>query len=220
MSKESSKYRILLADDHQIVRQGLRWILDEIIDSYELHQASSVKQLLSISNTYLFDLIVLDAQFPDGNALQAIPKIRENQTRAKILVFTSFKEEDHALKFLDVGANGFLSKESSDTEITLALKNMTTLGEHHSPLTKALLKMSEQNPILLSPLNALSARELEIAKLLAQGLGNLEIANSLDLKQNTVSTFKSRIITKLGVNSLLELVELVQKHDLDAGPSL
>jgi len=216
MKQQKEIQRVLLADDHQIVRQGLRWILEEVMESFELKEASTLAGLLKLVASERFDFIVLDAQFPDGNGIQVIPEIKNIQPEVKILVFTSFREEEHALRFLEKGADGFLSKESSEEQIKSAIEEILLHGYYHSPLADHLLKLSSRNPALSNPLSVLSQRELEVAKLLAKGLGNLEISSALDLKQNTVSTFKRRIMDKLGLSSLVELIDLVQKHDLEA----
>ncbi len=113
---------------------------------------------------------------------------------------------------INAGANGFLSKLSEESEIRQAISELMEKGEYYSPLTQKLLKISAHNPDILNPLNQLSERELQIAVLYSKGYGNLEIANSLSLKQNTVSTFKKRIFEKLDIESLIDLINLMEIH--------
>jgi DNA-binding NarL/FixJ family response regulator len=157
-----------------------------------------------------FDLLILDAQFPDGISVTYIHEIKLLQPQIKILVFTSFAEEHFSLKFINAGANGFLNKLSEEQSIKLAIQNVMEQGRHYSSFTEKLLDLSKFNPLLLNPVHHLSERELEIAKLLVNGYGNLEIANTLNIKQNTVSTFKKRIFEKLNINSIIDLIEIIK----------
>ncbi len=204
----------LLADDHQIVRQGIRFVIDDVVKSYSIQESSSLGTIEQQLKAQKFDIAILDAQYPDGNCLTILPTIRERYPDLKILIFSSFEESDHSLKFLEAGANGYLNKLASQIEIQQAILSMIEKGEFVPPLTRTLMSLSQHNPNLLNPLNQLSARELQIAELLAKGYGNLEISNKLALKQNTISTFKKRIMEKLGLISLVELIELVKTHQI------
>lgn len=212
MNLETTTLSFLLADDHHIVRQGIRFILSDLLDSSTILEASNLQGIKDTLSNNEVDIAIMDAQYPDGNCLSILPELRELYPKLKILIFSSFEESNHALKFLVAGANGFLNKLSNEHEIEEALQSMIEKGEYTSPLTRTLMNMSQHSPNLQNPLNALSDRELQIAELLAKGYGNLEIANELSLKQNTISTFKKRIMEKLGLNSLVELIELVKTH--------
>lgn len=212
MNLETTTLTFLLADDHHIVRQGIRFILSDLLHSSTILEASNLQGIKDTLLNNEVDIAIMDAQYPDGNCLSILPELRELYPKLKILIFSSFEESNHALKFLVAGANGFLNKLSNEHEIEEALQSMIEKGEYTSPLTRTLMNMSQHSPNLQNPLNALSDRELQIAELLAKGYGNLEIANELSLKQNTISTFKKRIMEKLGLNSLVELIELVKTH--------
>ncbi|MHA6696597.1 response regulator [Chryseobacterium sp. A321] len=214
MNLNTTTLNFLLADDHHIVRQGIRFILSDLLDSFTVLEASNLKEIKNTLSHNVVDIAIMDAQYPDGNCLTILPEIREQYPNLKILIFSSFEESDHSLKFLEAGANGFLNKLSNESEIEEAIQNMLKKGEYIAPLTRTLMNLSQHNPNLLNPLNQLSSRELQIAELLAKGYGNLEISNELALKQNTISTFKKRIMEKLGLNSLVELVELVKTHQI------
>lgn len=212
MNLETTTLTFLLADDHHIVRQGIRFLLSDLVDSYTILEASNLKGIKDTLANYEVDIAIMDAQYPDGNCLSILPELRQLYPKLKMLIFSSFEESDHSLKFIEAGANGFLNKLSSENEIEQAIQSMIEKGEYTSALTRTLMNMSQHNPNLQNPLNKLSARELQIAELLAKGYGNLEIANELSLKQNTISTFKKRIMEKLGLNSLVELIQLVKTH--------
>ncbi len=205
-------FRILLGDDHHIVRQGLQLIIDDVITDAEIVHASNLSELLREVENSPFDLAVVDAQFPDGNSLSILRELKQFQPDLKILIFTSFEEKLYALKFVEAGADGFLNKLSTEEEIESALREIKETGNSFPPLTKKLLELPEEQVALLNPLHQLSERELEIAVLYAEGLGNLEIANQLAIRQNTVSTYKKRIFEKLQIHSFIELTDLIRLH--------
>lgn len=209
----SKSIKFLLGDDHHIVRQGLQFIIGDVVADAEIVHASSLKQIINEIKSQQFDIAVLDAQFPDGNSLSIISELKSIQPKLKILIFTSFEEENHSLKFINEGADGFLNKLSEESEIQNAIQEMIETGQSIPPFTQKMLQLSEEHIALLNPLNQLTERELEIAVLYAKGLGNLEIANNLSLRQNTVSTFKKRIFDKLKVDTLVDLVDLVRIHN-------
>lgn len=214
MNSCEKSLKFLLADDHTIVRQGLQLIIEDLVDDCEMYIASSLHQIREQIKSHRFDIAILDAELQDGNCITVIPEFKLLQPDVKIMVFTSFEEEKYSLKFINAGADGFLSKLSEEAEIQNAVSEMIQKGKYFPPFTRKLMEVSDQERNLLNPLNRLSERELQIAELYAKGCGNLEIANILDIKQNTVSTFKKRIFEKLKVESLVELVEFMRIHHL------
>lgn len=204
--------KFLLGDDHNIVRQGLQFVIEDVVENAEIIHSSSLEQILAQVQSNSYDIAILDAQFPDGNSLSIVAEIKQIQPEIKILIFTSFEEENYSLKFINEGADGFLNKLSEEAEIQNAIQEMIEKGRSFPPFTTKMLQLSDEHIALLNPLNQLTERELEIAILYAKGLGNLEIANSLSLRQNTVSTFKKRIFDKLKVETLVDLIDLVRTH--------
>ena len=208
----NESYHFLLADDHTIVRQGIEMILEDINEENQIKHASSLQQILQNLQTYSFDFAILDAQMQDGNCLNILPEIKKTQPDLKVMMFTSFEEETYSLKFIQAGADGFLSKLSNEWEIRKAIESLITNGQYYPPFTEKLLAIAPQNNDFLDPFKRLSEREMQIIEFYAKGWGNLEIANQLELKQNTVSTFKKRIFEKLEINNLVALVELFKIH--------
>lgn len=206
-----SPIRFLLADDHSLIRQGLVFLLEDLDVEVEILQASTLGQTLSCIQENPIDIAIVDAQFPDGSSLSILPKIITQNPETLILIFSGV-DENQALRFVSAGAHGFLSKLSEEEEIIHALQKMISQGEYLSEKTQSLLLDSLRNPSLANPLYALTDRELEVCKLYADGLGNLEIANKLDIKQNTVSTMKKRIFEKLKVENMVDLVEIIKTN--------
>ena len=205
------KITFLIADDHSMIRQGLVFIIEDLDIDYEIIQTSSISGILETIKNKPIDIAIIDVHFPDGNSLNILREIRKLNSEIKILIFTGVDENAHALKFIKAGANGFLGKLSEEEEIQKAIQKIIDTGEYISPITQAAILNSIQNPSLFNPLASLTERELQIAKLYAKGLGNLEIANQLDIKQNTVSTQKKRIFEKLKIENLVELIELMNQ---------
>ena len=209
---ESKSINFLLADDHSLIRQGVVFIIEEMELDCEIYQASNLHQTLEFINKFPIDIAIIDANFPDGNSLNVLPEIKKISPDTKILIFTGIDEGPQSLKYLTAGANGFLSKMNDEEEIKDAILKMVNSGAYISPITQALLIDSIRNPAVSNPLLLLTERELQIAKMYAEGQGNLEIANSLDIKQNTVSTLKKRIFDKLEIENIVELIELIKDH--------
>ena len=209
---ESKSINFLLADDHSLIRQGVVFIIEEMELDCEIYQASNLHQTLEFINKFPIDIAIIDANFPDGNSLNVLPEIKKISPDTKILIFTGIDEGPQSLKYLTAGANGFLSKMNDEEEIKNAILTMVNSGAYISPITQALLIDSIRNPAVSNPLLLLTERELQIAKMYAEGQGNLEIANSLDVKQNTVSTLKKRIFDKLEIENIVELIELIKDH--------
>ncbi|MDR2235012.1 MAG: response regulator transcription factor [Chryseobacterium sp.] len=209
---ENREITILLADDHSIVRQGMEIVISDIVPNATFYHTSSLKQVVELIETKGIEMAIIDAHFPEGNSLHILPQMKAANPDIKILIFTGLEEDLHALKFIKAGANGYLSKLSEEEEIREALLKFIEKGEYFSDISRNLLVQLVYNPNLINPLSSLTKRELQIAELYAEGYGNLEISNQLDIKQNTVSTIKKNIFEKLKIENLVELIELIKTH--------
>lgn len=212
MNQLDKSISFLLADDHSLIRQGIVFLLEDLEIDCKIFHASTLQQILESLKINPIDIAIIDAHFPDGNSLSILGEIRNISPEIKILIFSGIDETSQSLKFINAGANGFLSKLSEEDDAKQAIQKMVNTGEYISPVTQALLMNSMRNRSLINPLFSLTERELEIAKMYAEGLGNLEIANQLDIKQNTVSTVKKRIFEKLKIDNMVELIELIKDH--------
>ncbi|KFF15192.1 response regulator transcription factor [Chryseobacterium sp. JM1] len=209
---EDREIVFLLADDHSIVRQGMAILIDEIVPNARVYQTSSLLQIVELIESKGVEIAVIDAHFPDGNSLHILSQMKAANPNIKILVFTGLEEDLHVLKFIKAGANGYVSKLSEEEEIRQAISDMVQKGEYFSALSRNLMVQFVHNPDLINPLSPLTNRELQIAEMYAEGNGNLEIANQLNIKQNTVSTIKKNIFEKLKIENLVELIDLVKTH--------
>jgi len=204
---------ILLADDHSVVRQGISMILKESYKDLTILHASDFEAALDILRKNTVNLIVLDISIPEGKGVQMVELVKEINADIKILVFSAYEEDLYAMRYLKAGAEGYLNKLSSETEFKKAFKSMLEDGAYMSEAIKEKIITSSLKKKSDNPLDILSNREIEIARLLVKGEGNLEIANKLNLQNSTVSTYKNRIFEKLSISNTVALISLLQAYD-------
>ena len=206
------EYRILIIDDHLVVRAGVTIILQNDMDNLDISYASNFPETIKILKDNIFDLSILDINIPGGKNTVMISDIRSILPDVKILMFSAHEEESYALRYLDAGANGYLNKLSGENKIVGAVKTIIETGKYISPEIANKLASNELNNCYLNPFDKLSKREIEIVKLLVKGNGNLEISNHLNIQMSTVSTYKNRVFEKLKLNNLVELIEIFNLH--------
>ncbi|MDF2832495.1 MULTISPECIES: response regulator transcription factor [Chryseobacterium] len=209
---ETKTINFLLADDHSLIRQGIEFLIEELGFEGEIFHASTLKKVLETVGVQQIEIVVIDAIFPDGNSLNIIAEIKALKPEIKILVFSGVDENIQSIKYINAGANGFLSKMSEEKEIKEAILKIHETGKYISSITQNLLIDSLHNRSIINPLQKLTDRELEIAEMYAKGYGNLEIANNLNVKQNTISTIKKRIFDKLHIENIVDLAELIKNQ--------
>ena len=207
------KINILLADDHSIVRQGAALIFKENFENIQIFHANDFSEILKNLKLFDFKVIVLDINLPSGKGTEMINEIKQFQPKVKILVFSAYEEETHAIRYMNAGADGYLNKLETDAEIKKAFSEMIYKGGYASKFIEEKYLKNNQLKIIENPLVLLSNRELEIARLLVKGDGNLEILNKLNIKNSTVSTYKNRIYTKLKISNTVNLINLLNIYD-------
>jgi DNA-binding NarL/FixJ family response regulator len=211
-NQDSKNITFLLADDHSLIRQGVEIVIDEAGFEGDVFQASNLQKVLTIIRERPIDFMIIDAIFPDGNSLDIIGLIKSVQPNIKILVFSGLEESEYSIKFLNAGANGFLSKVSEEEEIKQAILRVHHEGRFISSVAQAALLDTLQGKEKVNPIDKLTSRELQVVKMYAEGMGNLEIAYELGIKQNSVSTMKKRVFEKLNIDTLVELISILKQH--------
>ena len=206
--KFDQKISFLVADDHTVVRQGMSMIINELYENALVFQVESFVNILEVLRTRPIDVLILDINFPDGNSINVIPEVKKINPEIKILIFSAFDETVHALRFFNAGANGYLNKLSEEDEIKQAISTLVSEGKFLSTVTKEKILNSYLVGKKVNPIEHLSGREIEIARLLVKGYGNLEISNALEIQKTTVSTYKKRIFEKLQIDNLAALIEV------------
>jgi DNA-binding NarL/FixJ family response regulator len=201
------QYSFLVADDHSIVRQGVSLLLKELFLNIKVYHSSNFTEIINVLKENKIDLLVLDINFPDGNSLNIISESKQLQPELKILIFSALDEDIYALRYLNAGASGYLNKASTEDEMKQAFKSMMISGKYITQNIKDKILDSYISKKPINPLDQLSNREVEVAQLLIKGYGNLEIAEMLNIKKSTVSTFKNRIFEKLEIDNLADLID-------------
>lgn len=210
-------YRVILADDHILVRRGLRRILEENPNLEIVGEVGDGLELLNILNKIESNLIILDVSMPNLRGIEAIPEIRHMQPDAKVLMFTMHKEEEYLYQAISAGADGYLLKEDAEKELFTAIENIQGGKIYISP---GLADQSMQNWARLRRgeddtrrTDALTVRQREILKMIAEGKSNKEIGDLLCISVRTVERHRANMMDKLNIRKTAELVQYaLKKH--------
>lgn len=198
------KKRILIADDHFVVRAGTALILRSAYSRLTIDSAENYGRVKEFLKTNHYDLLLLDIDMPGTKYTEMISELKNIQKDLKILIFSAY-DQNIAIQYIRKGADGYLNKLGTEEDIKNAIKIILETGYFYPP---------ELIPFIIKNLDGgnrikeLSSREYQVFELLAKGNGNLEISNHLGLRINTISTFKKRIFQKLKINNIAELIEL------------
>lgn len=211
--------KILIADDHGVVRLGLSMIIKKLRPHAVIEQVSDYKEVMQIIKEKTFSLAILDINMPNGNFQEALEAIKIKHPETKVMIFSSQDENLYAVRYLKMGADGFLHKDSGEDIINRALVKMLDHGRYMSEDVKDSLifgKLSKRDSPS-NPLDVLSEREMEVAERMVAGDAPKEISNNLNIHASTVSTYKSRIFEKLNVQSIPELIKIFNFHGISIG---
>jgi DNA-binding NarL/FixJ family response regulator len=209
-----NKIEVLVADDHSIIRNGLRNILDDTDDLVVADEAADGNEALRKVRERDWGLIILDLSMPGRNGLELIKLIKAERPKLPILIFTMHHEEQYAVRAIRAGAAGYLTKESDSDLLLPVIRKVASGGVFISQKVAELLATDISRPPLVAPHNLLSNREFEIFNRILHGASLTEIADELGLSIKTVSTHKSHILTKMGVTSHVDLVRYAIDHNL------
>jgi len=201
--------RVLICDDHSIVRDGLKRILAATTDVQVAGEAASGEAALPLVKANDYDVVMLDMSMPGLSGLDLIKRLLAEKPKLRILVLSMHGEQQYAVRALKAGAAGYLSKDSASEVLLGALRKIAAGGRHLGEAAAALLLAGDKPPH-----EKLSDREFEVMRLLVEGLGPTEIAARLHLSVKTVSTHKTRILEKLELGGTAELVRYALEHRL------
>lgn len=205
---------VLIVDDHQLMRQGLRQILEDTDDIVAADEAQDGQQAIEKVRARHFDLVLLDVAMPGMDGLAAIHLLRQEQPDLSVLVLTMYPEEQYAVRFLKAGAAGYLTKDSASEELITAIRKIAQGGRY---VTMSLAEKLVQYLDVDSSRPAhevLSDREYQVMRMIASGQTNSEIAAELSLSVKTVSTYRTRILTKLGLRNNAEIMQYAVREGL------
>ncbi|WP_414586165.1 response regulator [Scytonema sp. PCC 10023] len=204
---QSTNIRVLIVDDHSIVRQGLATIINRDPEMTVIAQAEDGQQAIDCFREYQPDVTLMDLRMPQMGGVEAITAICAEFKPARIMVLTTYDGDEDIYRGLQAGAKGYLLKDAKPNELLSAIRMIHHGQQYIPPSVGAKLVQRMSNP-------ELSERELEVLRLMAQGMSNLEIGTALTIGESTVKSHVNRILSKLGVNDRTQAVIVAVKRGI------
>lgn len=205
--------RVLLADDHQLVREGLKQLLGATADVRVEGEAANGDEALALVKSTGFDVAILDLSMPGLSGIDLVKRVKLEKPKLRVLVLSMHGEKQYAARALKAGASGYLTKDTASEQLVAAIRKIAAGGVHISEAAAEQLLASNQSGGG-APHAALSDREFEIFRLIVSGLSLTEIGDKLHLSVKTVSTHKSHVQQKLGLHSTADLVRYALENGL------
>jgi two-component system, NarL family, invasion response regulator UvrY len=206
--------RILVADDHAVVRRGLIEILRDVLADAVFGEAESGARTLELARRELWDVVVLDVSLPDQNGLDVLKQIRVFAPRLPVLILSMYPEEQFALRAFRAGAAGYVTKKTAPQEIGEAVRRVLGGGRYITPSIAERMALDLARPTDRAPHELLSDREYQVFRRLAMGKTVKDIGAELTLSVQTVSTYRARILSKMGFRTNAELTEYAIRSGL------
>ncbi|HLT51516.1 MAG TPA: response regulator transcription factor [Arenibacter sp.] len=206
--------KILVADNHPIVRMGIKQVLEPVSDIEIIADVSTTTELFNVLDDRTPDIILLEMDIPEINGIATLRRIKKEYPGIRVLIYSGQSEDVYALSTIRAGAFGYLSKTSDLDYIISAIRK---ISEGNMFITNELAQRLAFDEGTQKPrrfFRKLSAREVEVLKLLASGKRNKEVAQGLDLNEKTVSTYKARLMRKLNVDNLVDLLQQAKALEL------
>jgi DNA-binding NarL/FixJ family response regulator len=210
------KIRIFIADDHPIVRQGLRRIVEEDPGMAIAGEAGDAATVLTALQSTAADLVLLDVSMPGGPFLETLKELRTRYPTVRVLALSVHPEDQWAVRALRAGASGYLTKDHSPDQLLEAIRRVYRGGKYVSPTLAERLAEQLDGGGERAPHELLSDREFEVMRRLGNGLTITQIASELALSAKTVSTYRARILEKMAVESNADLVRYAARYGLIA----
>ncbi len=205
--------RILIADDHPLVRAGLKNVLSEESDMNVIGEASDAHELLDLIKRENMDVVLLDISMPGRSGLDVLQELKHDKPKLPVLVFSMHPEDRYALRALRSGAAGYMTKESPPAELVKAIRKIANGGKYVSPPLAEKLAFGLEEGADRPPHETLSDREFQVMCMIASGKAISDIAVELSLSVSTVNTYRSRILEKMQMHSNADLTRYaIQNH--------
>jgi DNA-binding NarL/FixJ family response regulator len=198
--------RILLVDDHAIVREGLRRILALELEPCDVGEAANAAEAMEQIRTGSWDLVVLDISLPGRGGLEALKDIKATNKDLPVLVMTMYSESQYAVRAFRSGASGYITKDSAPDNLVLAVRKVLEGGKYVSAALAETLATNLTSPTGAALHDALSDRELQVLRMIGSGKTVKEIAVELSLSEKTISTYRTRVLEKLEMRTTAELI--------------
>lgn len=211
---------VLIADDHPIVRRGVRDVIRDEFAAFEVEEAATGREVRQLLSRRRFDLLLLDISLPDESGLEILREVARQAGAPRVLVLSVYPEEHFALRALRAGAKGYLTKESVPDQLVTAIRRVLGGRTYISETLAEAAVLTHGRASGGAAHEALSDREFEVLRLIGGGRRNRDVARRLRLSPKTVSTYRARIVEKLGLATDAAIVRYVLEHGLldDPGP--
>lgn len=210
--------KVLLADDHRVMRDGLRAILEREKGFLVVAEAADGHEAIKLTRKHKPHVVLMDIHMPLSNGIEAARKILREHSDVQVVILSMYATKEHIFQALKAGAKGYLLKETSGTEVVQAIRDVV---EGNRYLSRAIAEVviddyvyQRSHSVDLNPIARLSEREREVMQLMVAGKSSAEIASILHLSLSTVSTYRSRLMKKLGTRDIGELVKFAIEHNL------
>jgi DNA-binding NarL/FixJ family response regulator len=210
---QPKKTRVLLADDHAVVRQGFRFILEAQPDMEVVGEASNGREAVDRAQQLKPDVVVMDVSMPELNGIEATRRIGEAAPRTRVLALSMHKDSVYVREILKAGARGYLLKDAYDNDLVSAVRAVARGDGYLSPAVSDAV-LSDYRKHVTDPIDLLSSREREVLQMIAEGKTNKDIASLLNLSVYTVEAHRGRIMEKLNLHSTGELVRFAIRNGL------
>ena len=207
--------RVVIADDHPVVLKGLKEIIKESFDNSTIDETSTGYGLLRSVEKNEYDLVLLDISLPDINGLEVLKTIKKIKPRLAVLIVSMYTEEHYAIRAIKAGAHGYITKRTASDDLVRAVRHILSGRRYISPSLAEKIMFDFELDIEQPHHNNLSDRELQVLCMIGRGMTVKEISEELHLSSNTIRTFRSRILEKLGEKRTSGLVHYAIKHNLN-----
>jgi two-component system, NarL family, invasion response regulator UvrY len=206
--------KVLIADDHPVVRQGLKQILQRTPDMTVAAEAANGPETLEKARSQAWDVMVLDINMPGRSGFEILKELNAEHGRLPVLVLSMHSEDEFAMHILKAGASGYLTKESAPSELVNAIHKVVSGGKYISPTLAEKLAFSKDLDGERPLHETLSNREFQVMQMMGQGKTAMEIAEELSLSVKTISTYRARILKKMNLKSNAEIIRYAIQHEL------
>ncbi len=210
----ADKIHVLIADDHAIVRQGLRLILSETDDLLVAGEAEDGSDALVLARQQHWDVYLLDVTMPNRDGIDTLKQLKKEFPRLPVLILSMHPEEQYAVRALKAGASGYLNKQSAPEQLVTAIRQVAKGKKYVSPAVAQQLANAISDDSDKQPHERITDREYQVLSLIASGRTLTQIADTLNLGVATVSTYRARLLEKMGLKSTAELIRYGLEHGL------
>lgn len=206
--------KVLIADDHAIVRHGLKQLLADEYQTLSVGEAQNAQDILRLVREQVWDIVVLDISLPGRNGLEVLKEIKQVCPKTPVLIFTTHSEELYAIRGFKAGATGYMTKESAPEHLIEAIRKVLRGGRYITPALAEILAAHLGVDVDKAPHEELSDREYQVFCLIASGKTVSQIANELSRSVTTISTYRARILEKMGMKNNAELTHYAISNKL------